>query len=135
MPWYSHLAYGQQQQFQQANERTIRYDDPCKSKTRTSAHEDQCDAYYECYDGQPVVQYCPNGLVYHGKSNRGLFGVCDYDFNVDCTTRPQRGKNHGSLIFFYDCILWNSHVVSYLSIKLYSFDGIALEQFLFNGFA
>uniref|UniRef100_A0A0P4W9Q1 Chitin-binding type-2 domain-containing protein n=1 Tax=Scylla olivacea TaxID=85551 RepID=A0A0P4W9Q1_SCYOL len=64
--------------------------DPCKTKTRTSAHEDQCDLYYECFNGQPVLQECPNGLVYHGKRTQGLFGVCDYDFMVDCTGRPAR---------------------------------------------
>ncbi|XP_066976951.1 protein obstructor-E-like isoform X2 [Macrobrachium rosenbergii] len=64
--------------------------DPCKTKTRTSAHEDQCDAYYECFDGQAVLQTCPNGLVYLGKRTQGLFGVCDYDFNVDCSDRPGR---------------------------------------------
>jgi len=66
------------------------FTDPCKTKTRTSAHESQCDAYYECFDGQAVVQNCPNGLVYLGRRVQGLFGVCDYDFNVDCTDRPGR---------------------------------------------
>ncbi|XP_042240102.1 protein obstructor-E-like isoform X2 [Homarus americanus] len=66
------------------------FSDPCKSKTRTTSHEDQCDLYYECYDDQAVVQSCPNGLVYLGKRTRGLFGVCDYDFNVDCSDRPAR---------------------------------------------
>ncbi|KAG0702295.1 Protein obstructor-E [Chionoecetes opilio] len=60
------------------------YADPCKTKTRTSAHEDQCDLYYECLGGQAILQECPNGLVYHGKRVQGLFGVCDYTFNVDC---------------------------------------------------
>ncbi|XP_042878737.1 protein obstructor-E-like isoform X2 [Penaeus japonicus] len=66
------------------------FQDPCKTKTRTSAHETQCDAYYECFDGQAVLQTCPNGLVYLGRRTQGLFGVCDYDFNVDCTDRPGR---------------------------------------------
>ncbi|KAB7502189.1 hypothetical protein Anas_13948 [Armadillidium nasatum] len=64
--------------------------DPCQSKTRTAPHETQCDAYYECFDGQPYLQHCPNGLVYHGKRSSGLFGVCDYDFNVDCSPTPER---------------------------------------------
>ncbi|XP_071546403.1 protein obstructor-E-like isoform X2 [Panulirus ornatus] len=66
------------------------FSDPCKRKTRTSPHEEQCDLYYECFDGQAVLQSCPNGLVYQGKSTQGLFGVCDYDFNVDCSDRPGR---------------------------------------------
>lgn len=68
------------------------FTDPCKTKTRTSAHEDQCDLYYECFDGQAVLQSCPNGLVYLGKRTQGLFGVCDYGFNADCTDRPNRSK-------------------------------------------
>jgi len=65
--------------------------DPCKQKTRTSAHETQCDAYYECFNnGDPVLQYCPNGLVYNGSKKRGLLGVCDYDHKVDCYDRPER---------------------------------------------
>ncbi|XP_069961268.1 protein obstructor-E isoform X2 [Cherax quadricarinatus] len=62
--------------------------DPCRSKTRTTAHEDHCDLYYECINDLPVVQSCPNGLFYQGKRTRGLFGVCDYHFNVDCYDRP-----------------------------------------------
>ena len=73
-------------------QRSNLFKDPCKSKTRTSGHETQCDAYYECFDGQPVIQYCPNGLVYHGKRQSGLFGVCDYDHNIDCSDRPERSK-------------------------------------------
>merc|ERR1719369_302238 len=66
------------------------FSDPCKSKTRTSAHETQCDAYYECFNQDAVLQYCPNGLVYNGSKKRGLIGVCDYDHKVDCFDRPER---------------------------------------------
>lgn len=68
------------------------YVDPCKQKTRTSAHETQCDAYYECFNNgaDPVVQICPNGLVYNGSKKRGLLGVCDYAHKHDCAGRPER---------------------------------------------
>ncbi|XP_023713856.1 peritrophin-1 isoform X1 [Cryptotermes secundus] len=68
------------------------YEDPCKlTNVKTTPHVTHCDRYYACYHGQPLEFDCPNGLVYVGKGQKGPFdGVCDYDFNVDCTGREKR---------------------------------------------
>lgn len=70
------------------------YEDPCKlTNVKTTPHVTHCDRYYACYHGHPLEFDCPNGLVYVGKGQKGPFdGVCDYDFNVDCTGREKRSK-------------------------------------------
>jgi len=62
----------------------------CKNGFRTVAHEDQCDLYYECYEGQGFLQSCPNGLVYTGGQSFGLIGVCDYPHHTNCAGREGR---------------------------------------------
>jgi len=62
----------------------------CKKGFRTVAHEDNCDLYYECYEGQGFIQSCPNGLVYTGGQTFGLIGVCDYPHNTNCNGREER---------------------------------------------
>ena len=73
------------------------YEDPCKlTNVKTTPHVTHCDRYYSCYNGQTLEFDCPNGLVYVGKGQKGPFdGVCDYDFNVDCTGREKRSKLRG----------------------------------------
>jgi len=62
----------------------------CKNGFRTVAHEEQCDLYYECYEGQGFLQSCPNGLVYTGGQSFGLIGVCDYPHHSNCVGREGR---------------------------------------------
>jgi hypothetical protein len=72
----------------------VQYEDPCKlTSVKTTPHVTHCDRYYACYNGHPLEFDCPNGLVYVGKGQKGPFdGVCDYEFNVDCTGRDKRSK-------------------------------------------
>jgi hypothetical protein len=72
----------------------VPYEDPCQlTAAKTTPHVTHCDKYYACYHGQPLEVDCPNGLVYVGKGHKGPFeGVCDYAFNVDCTTRGKKSK-------------------------------------------
>ena len=72
--------------------------DACKSGAKTVAHEDQCDLYYECYEGQGFLTSCPNGLVYGGEGRFGLIGMCDYPHNVNCVGREGRSKFSASII-------------------------------------
>jgi len=69
----------------------LRGRDACQSGAKTVGHEDQCDLYYECYEGQGFLTSCPNGLMYGGENNFGLLGKCDYPHNVNCQGRE--GKN------------------------------------------
>jgi len=64
--------------------------DACKSGAKSVAHEDTCDLYYECYEGQGFLTSCPNGLVYGGEGRFGLIGLCDYPHNVNCAGREGR---------------------------------------------
>ena len=66
--------------------------DACKSGAKSVAHEDQCDLYYECYEGQGFLTSCPNGLVYGGEGRFGLIGMCDYPHNVNCQGRDGKSK-------------------------------------------
>ena len=68
--------------------------DACQSGAKSVAHEDQCDLYYECYEGQGFLTSCPNGLVYGGEGRFGLIGNCDYPHNVNCQAREGRSKLH-----------------------------------------
>ena len=69
--------------------------DPCDTRSRLVEHESYCDKYYQCIDNQILEFDCPNGLVYAGKG-RGLLSPCDYDYNVDCTDRPNRSTYYNS---------------------------------------
>jgi len=64
--------------------------DACQSGAKTVAHEESCDLYYECYEGQGFLTQCPNGLVYGGEGRFGLIGNCDYPHNVNCAGREGR---------------------------------------------
>ncbi|CAL8113618.1 unnamed protein product [Orchesella dallaii] len=75
--------------------------DPCSTKSGTAPHDTHCDKYFACSQNVTSVVDCPNGLVYiggSGRSGRGnqLFGSCEYDFNVDCSGRPERNPPIGT---------------------------------------
>ena len=70
----------------------LRGRDACQSGAKTVGHEDQCDLYYECYEGQGFLTSCPNGLNYGGEGRFGLLGNCDYPHNVNCQGREGRSK-------------------------------------------
>jgi len=55
----------------------------CKKPTGLFPHEKYCDYYYDCIDGEAILQACPNGLAYAGKQ-KGLLQNCDYPHKVDC---------------------------------------------------
>ncbi|KAG8200395.1 hypothetical protein JTE90_028572 [Oedothorax gibbosus] len=55
----------------------------CRKDNGFFEHEDYCDYYYECVDGVPYLQECPNGLAYSGPG-RGLIDKCDYAHRVGC---------------------------------------------------
>ena len=69
------------------------------------AHEDQCDLYYECYEGQGFLTSCPNGLVYGGEGRFGLIGNCDYPHNVNCQAREGRSKLHFLPHCMFQCFI------------------------------
>ncbi len=75
----------------------LRGRDACQSGAKTVGHEEQCDLYYECYEGQGFLTSCPNGLMYGGEGRFGLLGNCDYPHNVNCQGRE--GKSKPSLGF------------------------------------
>jgi len=79
------------QDFRRPSSSGLQGRDACKSGAKSVAHEDQCDLYYECYEGQGFLTSCPNGLVYGGEGRFGLIGMCDYPHNVNCQGRD--GKN------------------------------------------
>lgn len=57
----------------------------CKSgqKRTMFPHEEYCDYYYECVNGEAIVQTCPNGLAFAGQQ-KGLASNCDYPHRVGC---------------------------------------------------
>ncbi|XP_059481404.1 chondroitin proteoglycan-2-like [Neocloeon triangulifer] len=54
----------------------------CKEPRGQFAHPDQCNKFYNCWDGFVAEQSCPGELVF---SDQGAF--CDYRDNVDCSSR------------------------------------------------
>ena len=56
----------------------------CKNGKRTMfPHEEYCDYYYECINGEAIVQSCPNGLAFAGHQ-KGLNSNCDYPHRAGC---------------------------------------------------
>ena len=76
----------------------LRGRDACQSGAKTVGHEEQCDLYYECYEGQGFLTSCPNGLMYGGEGRFGLLGNCDYPHNVNCQGREGKSKPNNSWI-------------------------------------
>ena len=66
----------------------------CKSRARTVPHESSCDMYYQCFEGQSLLQRCPNGLMYKSNGRAGLVGVCDYPHNVQCNGDRSEYRQH-----------------------------------------
>jgi len=52
-------------------------------KNRRYAHEEYCDLYWECKDGEATEVQCPDGLVFDPRRRAGR-DPCDNPFNVDC---------------------------------------------------
>ncbi|XP_015907118.1 protein obstructor-E [Parasteatoda tepidariorum] len=67
--------------------------DICKKDNGFYPHDDYCDYYYECVDGVPYLQECPNGLAFAGV-RRGLINHCDYPHRVGCPDQ-ETGKVMG----------------------------------------
>ncbi|XP_025832634.1 chitin-binding domain protein cbd-1 [Agrilus planipennis] len=54
-------------------------------------HKSDCSKFYECSNGVPVEQSCPNGLLFNPKLN-----VCDYPENVhSCPGSDDHHGGHG----------------------------------------
>ena len=80
----------------------------CKNGKRTMfPHEEYCDYYYECVNGEAIVQTCPNGLAFAGQQ-KGLASNCDYPHRVGCPD--------GSRVMGRKCSF--SSYTSYISINL-----------------
>ena len=70
----------------------------CKNGKRTMfPHEEYCDYYYECINGEAIVQTCPNGLAFAGHQ-KGLNSNCDYPHRVGC---PDGSRVMGRKCYIY----------------------------------
>lgn len=67
----------------------------CKEPNGTYEDAEQCDKYYECFNGVAETKYCADGLVFDPFSRKRE--PCDHYFNVDCGDRlklqPPQGPN------------------------------------------
>jgi hypothetical protein len=65
---------------------------PNEERDATYAHEEYCDKYYECINGNAALVTCPDGLLYDNR--RALHGSkCDDPFNnIDCGNRTRLRK-------------------------------------------
>ena len=54
-------------------------------------HEDQCDRYYVCIDGEAEELLCEDGLVFDPFKKTDY--KCDLPSLVDCSGREQLRKN------------------------------------------
>ncbi|XP_022694380.1 protein obstructor-E-like isoform X1 [Varroa jacobsoni] len=61
----------------------------CKKPDGLFPHDQYCDYYYDCQDGEAVLQACPNGLAFAGKK-KGLLENCDYPHKVGCPDEDSR---------------------------------------------
>ncbi|CAL1275518.1 unnamed protein product [Larinioides sclopetarius] len=55
----------------------------CKKDNGLFPHDQYCDYYYECQNGNAKEVACPNGLAFAGKA-KGLIQNCDYPHRVGC---------------------------------------------------
>ena len=67
----------------------------CPEKDGLFEDTQQCDKYYDCFDGIPEERLCPDGLVFDPFSRKRE--PCDHYFNVDCGDRLELRK-------FYNCL-------------------------------
>lgn len=52
-------------------------------KNRKYAHEEFCDTYWDCREGEAIESVCPDGLVFDSTRRKNL-DPCDNPYNVDC---------------------------------------------------
>jgi len=57
----------------------------CPEKDGYFEDTNQCDKYYDCFDGVAEERLCPDGLVFDPFSRKRE--PCDHYFNVDCGDR------------------------------------------------
>jgi len=57
-------------------------------------HPDQCDAYYQCSDGELSLKLCEDGLVF--SLNSRLQAVCNHPSKDSCDDRPERQEPQSS---------------------------------------
>ena len=62
----------------------------CPEKDGLFEDTQQCDKYYDCFDGIPEERLCPDGLVFDPFSRKRE--PCDHYFNVDCGDRLELRK-------------------------------------------
>ena len=62
----------------------------CPEKDGLFEDTQQCDKYYDCFDGIPEDRLCPDGLVFDPFSRKRE--PCDHYFNVDCGDRLELRK-------------------------------------------
>merc|ERR1712241_893646 len=65
----------------------------CPEKDGLFEDTQQCDKYYDCFDGIPEERLCPDGLVFDPFSRKRE--PCDHYFNVDCGDRLELQQPKG----------------------------------------
>merc|ERR1712228_871001 len=65
----------------------------CPEKDGLFEDTQQCDKYYDCFDGIPEEGLCPDGLVFDPFSRKRE--PCDHYFNVDCGDRLELQQPKG----------------------------------------
>ncbi|XP_018022213.1 cell wall protein DAN4 [Hyalella azteca] len=62
-------------------------DDPCAPDCSQGdlflPHPKNCTKYYQCANGEPVLEECPDDLYFNPK-----YGVCDHPISAGCTADP-----------------------------------------------
>jgi len=120
-----------EQSFRRPSSSFLQGRDACQSGAKSVAHEDACDLYYECYEGQGFLTSCPNGLVYGGEGRFGLIGNCDYPHNVNCQGREKRNPPEGTehCDWLYGIFGHETSCTRYWTC----WNGTATEQFCIGG--
>ncbi|KAA0191181.1 hypothetical protein HAZT_HAZT011175 [Hyalella azteca] len=67
---------------------TAAADDPCAPDCAPGddglyPHPQDCTEYYQCANGNAIIQHCPGGLEYNPTA-----GVCDFPASAGCTADP-----------------------------------------------
>ena len=83
----------------------------CPEKDGLFEDTQQCDKYYDCFDGIPEERLCPDGLVFDPFSRKRE--PCDHYFNVDCGDRLELRKFDNDLSEF----LYNSSLSLQSSLR------------------
>lgn len=69
----------------------------CKEPNGVYEDPEQCDKYYECYDGEAIERLCPDGLVFDFSLRKKE--PCDHYFNVPCGNRLKLQTPRGTTEF------------------------------------